>query len=100
MKCTYCGGEVADHHLFCMSCGTRVDRSVKEPEPVVQEPIVREPERKAPVAEAPRKLESVPGFLEKTEERRVTIDPEKFRSVPADRSCPQPQPSGDGRGNG
>lgn len=83
MKCTYCGGEVADHHLFCMSCGTKVDRSAKEPEPVIQAPV-EEPQVRMPVAEVPpRNLESVPGFLEKTEERRVTIDPEKFRYVPA-----------------
>ena len=72
MKCTYCGEEAADNHLFCMSCGTKIDRSRQEPEPIRWEPVVETPRVQKPVPE------TVPGFLEKDQERRVTIDPEKF----------------------
>lgn len=80
MKCTYCGAEVAEHHQFCMSCGTKIDRSRKEPEPIRWEPVVETPRVQKPVPQVP---ETVPGFLEKDQECRVTIDPEKFGYDPA-----------------
>ena len=94
MKCTYCGGEVADHHQFCISCGTKIIRSVQEPEPELTpwEPIWQDlAEEKAQVRQpvaAPKIQEPVPGFLEKTEERRVTVDPEKFGYDPVKREEP------------
>ena len=83
MKCTYCGAEVADHHQFCISCGTKIVHPVEQPEQIPWEPVWQEP-----VVEEPTVQEPVPGFLEKTEERRVSIDPEKFGYDPVKRDEP------------
>lgn len=104
MKCTYCGAELKDHHRFCISCGTKITRSAEEMnaapacqepvevEPKVQMPVVQEPVAEAPVVQMapvmPKFQEPVPGFLEKAEERRVTIDPEKFGYDPVKREDP------------
>ena len=62
MKCTYCGAEVQDNCQFCMSCGTKIDRSAREPEHEIPE--------------------VVPQTIEKPQERRIVIDPEKFECRP------------------
>ena len=96
MKCTYCGAEVRDNHLFCMSCGTRIDRSVQEPlaeepvveEIVVEEPVIQEPVIQEPVTQEPVPQESAPQLAEKYQERRVVIDPEKFEFRPEKSDAP------------
>lgn len=87
MNCTYCGAEVAEHHQFCMSCGTKIDRTVPQPE---ETPIQADwgDLTAEPAAEVSRVPESVPGFLEKDQECRVTIDPEKFNYSAGSRSEP------------
>ena len=73
MKCTYCGAQVLDNHLFCMSCGTRVDRSVQEPEEPIWEPEIPE---------------VIPQVEEMPQERRAVIDPEKFEFRPEKADAP------------
>lgn len=92
MKCTYCGAEVADHHQFCMSCGTKIVPPVQEPEqapwePLWEEPVAEEPKIQEPVAEEPKIQESVPAVQEK----RVVIDPEKFEFRPENQDEPLPK---------
>ena len=94
MKCTYCGAEVQENCLFCMSCGTRVDLSVQEPlveEPVVEEIAVEEPVVQEPVIQEPEIQEPVPQLADKYQERRVVIDPEKFEFRPKKSDAPLPR---------
>ena len=78
MKCTYCGAEVAEHHRFCMSCGTEIRDAVEEPEEMLLEPAAEESEVQ----------EDIPVFQEK----RAVIDPSKFEFFPE--KCDMPLPKG------
>ena len=81
MKCTYCGAEVADHHQFCMSCGTKITPPAKAPEQIPWQPVWEDLRSEPAVSDA--KIEEMfPRILEKPQERRVTIDPEKFEFRP------------------
>lgn len=99
MKCTYCGAEVAEHHQFCISCGTKVQKPVPLQETVTQ----REPAPQLePVAwhqvwdgvwndattDGNKNNSVQPQPAEKPQEHRVVVDPEKFEFYPEQRDEP------------
>ena len=90
MKCTYCGAEVADHHQFCMSCGTKTTPPAKEPDPIPWQPVW-EDLRSEPQVEEPKVKEPAPRVMERPQERRVTIDPQKFEFRPENQDEPMPK---------
>ena len=90
MKCTYCGAEVADHHQFCMSCGTKTTPPAKEPDPIPWQPVWEDLRSESQVEE-PKVQEPAPRVMERPQERRVTIDPEKFEFRPENQDEPMPK---------
>ena len=94
MYCSYCGKEIKEQWGFCMHCGTKVESEEKaEPDfqvPVELENLIEMSVAAEPVAEEPREEEIIAEFpvIDTFQERRVTIDPEKFEFHPEQRDEP------------
>ena len=92
MNCTYCGKEINDQWMFCMHCGTKVQPAAVET-PVYQAPMWPDnmfETSLAPEMELPQETAPVMdySFMDASQGRRMTIDPEKFEFYPEQRDEP------------
>lgn len=104
MKCSYCGEEIREQCGFCMHCGTKIQsEEVMEFDfrmpvqledlfeaPVAVESVAEQSQEEEFVTEAPAIADPAAEFpfMEASQGRRVTIDPDKFEFYPEQRDVP------------